>query len=270
MPPKNPIQPFNAKGLENDLDTVGTAGVDVQSEQQADTADKIKATDDFGLLDSTFDYGLVSQWLRQLCSRPVEEACGAFVGRALELLLRNTVDSVLGAARLRQGRPNPDKDFAGTELTVVDSAVNLRKQTAQIQKQEAEAAKARTQASGQVQAAEAAPADEGAGGEGAGGEGAGESGGKNLAVLSAFATMRRKRKASGSSSAADEAKRQKLQAARAKAQAAAGGPPIKATLQDVAWHCRNAAPLGLRQDWRTSVAALSQDGLYFWDKRDGK
>jgi hypothetical protein len=38
----------------------------------------------------------------------------------------------------------------------------------------------------------------------------------------------------------------------------------------VAWHCRNAAPLGLRQDWRTSVAALSQDGLYFWDKRDGK
>ena len=105
-----------------EMNTVYQGGVDEGREGM--DADKIRATKDYGHLYSHFDYLTTGKWLQQTCRQPVSDASGAFVARAVELLLRHTIDNVLEIARVRQNPPKT-ADFDGTDLEVIESGPNM-------------------------------------------------------------------------------------------------------------------------------------------------
>eukprot|EP01044_Picomonas_judraskeda_P004575 COSAG03_NODE_405_length_8175_cov_4.098935_9_plen_251_part_00 len=134
-PKESPVQ------WQVEMNTVYQGGVD--EGREAMDADKIHAQKDYGHLYSHFDYETMGKWLQQTCRQPVSDASGAFVARAVELLLRDTIDDVLEIARVRQNQPKTQA-FEGTELEVVESGVNIRDKLAAMAKSRAALAKEST------------------------------------------------------------------------------------------------------------------------------
>ena len=226
-----PRRPMDAEAVAREVDPVQNAGVDERVERG--DAGAVRAQADYGHLDSHFDYEKVGAWLKQRCRQPLSEACGAFMARAVELLLRDTIDSVLEIARVRLNPPKTE-DFAGTGLAVLPSGADMRERLAAMKRS---------------QAAQAQQSHTGAGAS-SDDRDWGELADQNKAVISSIAMIDRKRKASTAD--ADEAKRQRLAAAaadlgRAEAGAASaaltrrvvpGVPSASAELVDVLQHCR--------------------------------
>lgn len=134
--PKESTAPWQVE-----MNTVYQGGVD--EGREAMDADKIHAKKDYGHLYSHFDYETMGKWLQQTCRKSVSEASGAFVARAVERLLRDTIDDVLEIARVRQNQPET-KVFEGAQLEVVESGVNIREKLAEMAKSRAALAKEST------------------------------------------------------------------------------------------------------------------------------
>lgn len=181
-PKESPVQ------WQTEMNTVYQGGVDERRE--AMDADKIEAKKDYGHLYSHFDYETMGKWLQQTCRQPVSDASGAFVARALELLLRDTIDNVLEIARVRQNQPKAQM-FEGTELEVVDSGVNIREKLAAMAKNRAALAKESTAQLATVAAAAAKEEEKW-----------GALADQNKAVASSIAMIDRKRKQVGSATTA--------------------------------------------------------------------
>jgi hypothetical protein len=169
-----------------DLNAVTSAGIDEAAEAREQYTNNIHTEQDYRTLDTFFDRELLEQWLSQRGHRPWPKSCCAFVGRAVEVMLRDTIDSVLSAARFRQDQPR-NEHFGDTKLAV-QFGEDIRAKLSGAQKGEAELAKAN--------AARDAAAD-GGGAEPAADEAATKVHKKNLAVLSSIGLIRKRKPGAG-------------------------------------------------------------------------
>ena len=226
---------------QTEMNTVYQGGVD--EGREAMDADKITAKKDYGHLYSHFDYATTGKWLQQTCRQPVSDASGAFVARALELLLRDTIDNVLEIARVRQNQPKTEM-FEGTGLEVTPSGIDVRDRLAAMAKSSAALAKESTS----QLAAVTTTADKQK-------EKWGALADQNKAVASSIAMIDRKRKQG--SAASEEAKRQRLAAARAAAAAPdPGASSVRPRSTPSAWLARWLAGLSAVAARATEPVAL--------------